>query len=69
VLTQTLAAPEFVEFAVMADVLVIPANAAVVAIAMQRARRRESIRGRSPEVMLTITAPTAIPCEALACPP
>ena len=64
-LTETLAAAEFAEFAVIADSLVILANAAVVTVAMRRTRLRESIRGRSLEVMLTITASTAMPCEAL----
>ena len=64
-LTQTLVAPEFIEFAVMVDVLVIPAHAAVVAIAMQRTQLRKSSRGHALEVTLTITAPTAMPCEPL----
>jgi hypothetical protein len=68
-LTETLAAAEFAEFAVIADLLVILANAAVVAVAMERTRLRESIRKRSLEVMLIITAPTAMPCAARPCLP
>lgn len=43
-LTETLAAAEFAQFAVIADLLVILASAAVVAIAMQRTRLRESTK-------------------------
>ena len=56
--TETSAAAEFAEFAVITELLLILANAAVVAVAMQRTWLRESTR--SLEVMLTITAPTAV---------
>lgn len=64
-ITETSAAAEFAEFAVITELLMILATAAVSVVANRRLWLRESTRGRSLKVTLTTTAPTAMLYEPL----